>query len=251
VLAKHHFARANLRLVVMLAREHDQGALPLADLIQEGNVGLMIAIERFDPDRGFRFSTYAGWWIRHAIRRAIADKASTVRVPVHHQDLTRQLAHASRRALARSGSPPSTSELARELGISERKVRDLEARPGTFSWSLDHPIGGGPNGTSFIDLLEDPATPADEVVAARATRADLEAFIAELQPLEARILERRFGLDGADPETLGSLGDELNLSRERVRQLQERAIARLRRRVEQAPALPPVRTRADQPETSA
>lgn len=234
-LAKQRFVRANLRLVVMIARQHPSGALPLVDLIQEGNLGLMTAVERFDPSRGFRFSTYASWWIRHAVRRALADKSRVVRVPVHRQDLARQLARANSRALGLTGSSPTTPELAKELGLSERKVRELQERPSTESWSLHRPMGE-PGGGTFLDLLADhDATPPDEALDASTWKLELGRLLGELKPLEARILRGRFGLDGNDALTLENLGDELSLSRERVRQIQHRAMQQLRRRIEAEP----------------
>lgn len=231
-LAKQRFARANLRLVVMIARQHDQGGLPLIDLIQEGNLGLMTAVERFDPSRGFRFSTYASWWIRHAIRRAVANKSRTVRVPVHRQDRTRQLARLTHRAMARTGNLPTTGELAAELGVSERKVADLQAAPSSTSWSLQRPMHDA-EGDTFLDMLADDATaPPDEAMAANDWKRKLEGLLTELKPIEERILRGRFGLDGDEALTLSSLGEEFNLSRERVRQIQHGAMAELRRRIE-------------------
>ena len=226
--AKQRFARANLRLVIIIARRHDHGQMPLLDLIQEGNLGLMIAIERFDASRGFCFSTYASWWIRHAIRRGIAGIASTVRIPVHRRALAQQINGVTRRALACTGSEPTAREIAAQLGVSERTVQNLQERPNAANLSLDRSVGA-PEGATFLDLLVDETSPADEALDEKEWRRTLGALLASLKPIEARVLRRRFGLDGDDSVTLDSVGGELSLTRERVRQIQVSALARLRR----------------------
>jgi RNA polymerase primary sigma factor len=227
-LAKQRFARANLRLVVTIARRHDRGRVPLGDLIQEGNLGLMIAVERFDPSRGFRFSTYGTWWIRHTMRRGIAGSASTVQVPLHRQARAQQINRVISRALACTGAEPTAREIAEELGVSERSVQNLRDLPNAVNLPLDRPVGAG-DGTTFLDLLVDETSLADEALGDHEWRCTLTALLASLKPIEATILRRRFGLDGYESATHGSVGAEFSLSRERIRQLQESALARLRR----------------------
>lgn len=240
--AKQRFASANLRLVMMIASQHNHGGLPLSDLIQEGNVGLMTAVERFDPSRGLRFSTYATFWIRHMIRRALTDKSRTVRAPEHRQQQARELARAIGRCLARTGRVPTTGELAKELRWPERRVLDFEQRPTVTVWSLERPMNEQQGEGTFLDALADvAATPADEAMAKLHSSRELARLLDELRPVEAHILRCRFGLDGNDETTFQSLGDELQISRERVRQLQQAALQRLRRRIE---------ARADNPEES-
>jgi RNA polymerase primary sigma factor len=231
--AKQRFASANLRLVMMIAGQHNHRGLPLSDLIQEGNVGLMTAVERFDPSRGLRFSTYASFWIRHMIRRALMDKSRTVRAPGHRQQQARELARALSRILACTGSLPTTDELAKELRWPERRVLDFEERPTVMVWSLDRPMSERQGDGTFLDSLADhAATPTDEAMATLHWTRELVKLLDELRPIEAHILRCRFGLDGIDETTFQSLADELNLSRERVRQLQQAALQRLRRRIE-------------------
>jgi RNA polymerase primary sigma factor len=230
--AKQHFVAANLRLVVMLARRYRHGKLPLGDLIQEGNMGLMTAVERFDPDRGFRFSTYASWWIRHGIRRAIANKASVVRVPVHRLDARRTLARASGRALCLTGRSPTVAQLAAETGLAERKVEELQNQAAISTSSLDRPVGDA-DGRTFLDCLADESGPSpDEALARHDEHLEIQRLLSGLKPIEARIIKYRYGLDGAETLTLRSLGADLKLSRERVRQIQQDALLRLRRGIQ-------------------
>jgi RNA polymerase primary sigma factor len=231
IAKKQRFAAANLRLVVAIAKRYNRGALPLADLIQEGNVGLLTAVERFDVERGFRFSTYATWWVRHAIRRAIADKSRTVRIPVRRQELARLLSRSSQRLLARTGKQPTARELGRESGLSMRQVADLGIHPDGHSLSLDRPVGDE-QGTSFVDLLADEASVApDDALSEQQWRTQVGELLSELRPVELHILRGRFGIDGGEEQTLREIGGELSLSRERVRQLQNRALQQLRSRV--------------------
>jgi RNA polymerase primary sigma factor len=229
---KQRFAAANLRLVVTIAKRHNRGGLPLADLIQEGNLGLMTAVERFDPDHGCRFSTYASWWIRHGISRAIADKARTVRIPVHHQDMSRRVARLTGRSLARTGSPPTIEALAQETGASKQLLKDIRDRPDPRCLSIDRRVGDA-EGAAFVDLLGDESLVApDEAMATDQLKQLLAGRLSELQPIEMHILRRRFGLDGGDECTLREVGEELSLSRERIRQLQNRAFKTLRQRLD-------------------
>ncbi len=236
-IAKQRFVAANLRLVVVIAKRYQRGSIPLADLIQDGNLGLMKAVERFDASRGFRFSTYASWWIRHAVSRAVADTSRTVRLPVGRQELLRQVKRATQKLQARTGRPPSSAELAKETALSLRQVDDLRSRPESRSLSLDRPVAND-DSTHFVDLLaDDSPTPADQGLLAEERRAQLARALTHLNSVERRILRRRFGMDGVEELTLRELGLELSLSRERVRQLQNRALSRLRAGIEGAERL--------------
>lgn len=221
------FAHANLRLVISLARRLGHGRLPLADLIQEGNLGLLKAIERFDPQRGFRFSTYAGWWIRHSISRAIYNKGRQVRLPVHVHDMQQKLAKVRRQFEAERGREPTLEELAKETGIEPdkiEKVNRLECGPVS---SLDEPVASGDD-RSGIELLEDDTPAPSARIEFAELEEGLEAALEQLRPMEADILRRRFGLDGYEPETLREIGERYALSRERIRQLQDRAVRKIR-----------------------
>lgn len=224
----NEFAKANLRLVVSLARRLAHGRLPLPDLVQEGNIGLLKAVERFDPRRGFRFSTYASWWIRHSISRAIYNKSRQVRLPVHVHDVQQKLSRARRLFLAQNGREPSVDELARDTGIPAAKVEKIIRVDLAPIISLDAP-SSRTDDRAAIELLEDEqgATPDWELEALEIGMG-LEDALASLRPMEADILRRRFGLDGGQPETLREIGERYALSRERIRQLQERAVGNIR-----------------------
>jgi len=226
---KHRFVSANLRLVTLMARRYDRGLMPLPDLIQEGNLGLMRAVERFDYRRGHRFSTYATWWIRHALSRAIADKARLVRVPVHTLDDVQRMARVRDASTAKHGEVPTREELSHQTGMSAKKLTFLHeqaANRGTIS--LDATFG--PEGdTTLIDVFAIPSetTPEEQFDAAEWS-AQVETLLSSLPPMEASILRYRFGLDDGDELTLNEIGEKYNLSRERIRQLQEQALLKLR-----------------------
>jgi RNA polymerase primary sigma factor len=229
--ARNDFVRANLRLVVSIARRFNHGRMALADLIQEGNIGLMKAVERYDYRRGFRFSTYASWWIRHAISRALADKGREVRLPVHMIDAHHRLAKAKRELTAKLGRQATTEELSQATQIAPEKIEKMRTYLFDQSFSLDRPVNDE-DGRHFVDFLKDPTceehSPAD-VLATQAITREIRSLLLELKPIEADILRQRFGLDDDQELTLKEIGAKYNLSRERIRQLQEQALTKMRR----------------------
>jgi RNA polymerase primary sigma factor len=233
--SKNKFVKANLRLVVTIARRFDHGLMPLQDLVQEGNIGLMKAVDRFDGTRGYRFSTYATWWIRHAINRALANKGRTVRLPAHVSADLQRLRRIQRELEAKTGEKPDIATLAKESGLSKVRVRKLSALTLDGVISLDAPSYDD-DGRGLLDKLMDSANPEPADLLELETLGDyLDEALTELQPIELDILRRRYGIDGEDTSpdfeamTLRQLGERHSLSRERIRQLQERALGKLRR----------------------
>ena len=229
--ARDAFVLANLRLVVSIARRFNHGRMALADLIQEGNIGLMKAVERYDYRRGFRFSTYASWWIRHAISRALADKGREVRLPVHMIDAYHRIAKAKRELSAKLGRQPTTEELSQQTHIAAGKIEKMRTYLVDQSLSLDRPVSDD-DGRHFIEFLQDPVTedaaPADRMTT-QAMTEEVRELLRDLKPIEADILRQRFGLDDDRELTLKEIGEKYNLSRERIRQLQEQALSKMRR----------------------
>lgn len=226
-LARDHIIKANTRLVVSIAKRYVGRGVPFLDLIQEGNLGLMKAVEKYDYQRGFRFSTYATWWIRQTITRSIADQGRTIRLPVHMSDRIHQINRISQELEQSKGSPPTPEELAERLQLPIRKVNWL-LQVARIPLSLESPVGEE-DGAELGMFLEDKQTPSPSQVAyQKMLRERVEEVLADLSPREARILRMRFGLDDNRPYTLEEVGARFGLTRERIRQIEGKALRRLR-----------------------
>ena len=226
--ARDHMIRANLRLVVKIANDYRYYGLPISDLISEGNMGLMKAVERYDPAKGGKLSTYAAWWIKQSIKRALANQSRTIRMPVHAVDTVSKLRRLTHKMSADLGRNPTDAELAEELGIDEKKVghlREISLPP----VSLDSTALDDPDGRSVGERVEDTkVVRPDENLTNEDLNSQLDSLLSVLDKRERSIIDQRFGLTGRSPRTLEQLGDRFGVTRERIRQLQNRALEKMR-----------------------